>query len=63
MLFTSDGADKARELLKFLWVQVCILGEMGIVAVVVLTIFVLWLKLIFLTEGFDHFRGMSPTKK
>ena len=52
VLFTSDGPDEARELLKFLWVRVCVLGEMGVVAVVivvVVTVFVLWLKLILLT--------------
>ena len=67
MLFTGDGHDKVRELLKFLWVRVCVLGEMGVVAalivVVVVTVFVLWLKLILLTEWFDHFTGIGPTKK
>ena len=66
-MFTGDGPDEARELLKSFWVQVCVLGEMGVVAavivVVVVTVFVLWLKLILLTEGFDHFTGMGPTKK
>ena len=65
MLFTGDSPDEVRELLKFLWVRVCVSGEMGVVAavIVVVTIFVLWLKLILLTEGFDHFTGMGPTKK
>ena len=65
MLFTGDGPGKARELLKFLLVQVCVLGEMGVVAVVivVVTVFVLWLTLILLTEGSDHFTRMGPTKK
>ena len=65
MLFTGDGLDEVRELLKFLWVRVCVLGEMGVVAavIVVVTVFVLWLKLILLTKGFDHFTGMGPTKK
>ena len=34
VLFTGDGLDEARELLKFLWVGVCVLGEMGVVAAV-----------------------------
>ena len=65
VLFTGDGPGKARELLKFLLVQVCVLGEMGVVAVVivVVTVFVLWLTLILLTEGSDHFTRMGPTKK
>ena len=70
MLFTGDNPDEARELLKFLWVQVCVLREMGVVAAVivvvaavVVNVFVLWLKLILLTKGSDHFTGMSPTKK
>ena len=65
VLFTGDGPDEARELLKFLWVRVCVLGEMGVVTivVVVVTVFVFWLKLILLTEGFDHFIGMGLTKK
>ena len=69
-MFTGDGPDEARELLKFLWVWVCVLGEMGVVAaiivvvaIVVVTVFVLWLKLILLTEGSNHFTGMGPTKK
>ena len=70
VLFTDDGLDEARELLKFLWVWICVLGEMGVVAtviVVVVTVFFfvcvcVWLKLILLTEGYDHFRGMGPTK-
>ena len=65
VLFTNDGPNKARELLKFLWVRVCVLGEMGVVAVVivVVTVFVLWLTLTLLTEGSDHFTRMGPTKK
>ena len=38
MLFTGDGPDKARELLKFLLVQVCVLGEMGVVAAVIVVV-------------------------
>ena len=66
LLFTNDNPDEGRELLKFLWVQVCVLREMGVVVaviVVVVTVFVLWLKLILLTKGFDHFIGMGLTKK
>ena len=33
------------------------------IVVVVVTVFVFWLKLILLTEGFDHFIGMGLTKK
>ena len=42
VLFTGDGPGKARELLKFLLVQVCVLGEMGVVAAVIVVVVVVF---------------------
>ena len=42
MLFIGDGPNEAWELLKFLWVWICVLGEMGVVATVIVVVVIVF---------------------
>ena len=67
MLFTGDGPDEARELLKFLWVRVCVLGEMGVVAVVIVVVAVVVVVVvvfvIVVEAESSNFKGLEKEKE
>ena len=65
VLFTGDGPDEARELLKFLWVRVCVLGEMGVVAVVIVVVVVVAVAVfvIVVEAKSSNFEGLEKEKE
>ena len=63
MLFIGDGPNEAWELLKFLWVWICVLGEMGVVSVVIVVAVVVAVFVIVVEAKSLNFKGLEKEKE